>query len=155
MTTVAEIMTRRVITVAPETDITEATRLLLDNHINGMPVVEADGRVVGILCQSDVIAQQKRFPLPSLFTFLDGYITLSSTKQLEKEIAKIAATSVRQAMTPKPVTVTPETSIETVATLMVENNFHTLPVVAEGRLVGIVGKEDVLRTIGRGIQGTA
>lgn len=155
MTTVADIMTRQVITVRPETDITEATRLLLDNHINGMPVVEADGRVVGIICQSDLIAQQKRFPLPSLFTFLDGYISLASTRQLEKEMQKIAATTVRQAMTPRPVTVAPDTSIETVATLMVEHNYHTLPVVEESRLVGIIGKEDILRTIGRTTEGNA
>ena len=50
-------------------------------------------------------------------------------------------------MTPDPITVDPETSIEELATLMVDKNFHTLPVVDKGKLVGIVGKEDILRTI--------
>jgi CBS domain-containing protein len=143
----AEIMSREVITVTPDMEITEAARILLDNHINGAPVVDSQGSLVGILCQSDLIAQQKKLPLPSLFTFLDGLIPLSSAKQLEKEVGKIAATTVAQAMTGNPVAVAPDTGIEALAGLMVDNNFHTLPVVAEGKLVGIVGKEDVLRTI--------
>ena len=102
---------------------------------------------MGILCQSDIIAQQKKLPVPSLFTFLDGYINLSSMKGLEKEVRKIAAITVRDAMTPKPVTVNPDSSIETVAALMVDHNLHTLPVVENDRLVGVVGKEDVLKTL--------
>ena len=143
----SEIMAREVITVSPDMEIAEAAGILLDNRINGVPVIDSQGSLLGILCQSDLIAQQKKLPLPSLFTFLDGLIPLSSTKQLEKEVSKIAATTVSQAMTGNPVTVTPETGIEAVAGLMVDNNFHTLPVVADGKLVGVVGKEDVLRTI--------
>lgn len=147
MPNVKDIMTRNVVTVTPETEIATAARLLLEKRINGLPVVDAGGRVVGIVCQSDLIAQQKRIPVPSLFTFLDGYITLTSARQFEKEVAKIAAATVQQAMTPDPVTVSPETALEEVATLMVERNYHTLPVVEAGRLVGIVGKEDMLRTL--------
>jgi len=68
-------------------------------------------------------------------------------KQLEKQVQKIAAITVAQAMTPNPVTVQTETDIETVAALMVDKNFHTIPVVDKGELVGIVGKEDVLKTL--------
>ena len=144
---VKEIMTRDIITLTPETDITEAARLLLENHINGAPVVDAAGVLVGILCQSDLIAQQKKLPIPSLFSFLDGFIALTSMKQLEKEAQKIAATTVAEAMSRDPVTVKPDSQIETVAALMVDHSFHTLPVVEEGRLVGVVGKEDILRTL--------
>ncbi|GBC59523.1 membrane protein [Desulfonema ishimotonii] len=144
---VKDIMTKDVITVSPETEIVQATRLLLEKRINGVPVIDKDGKLVGILCQSDLIAQQKKLPLPSFFTFLDGFIPLTSMKQLERQIQKVAAITVVQAMTPNPVSVTPETSLSSVAVLMVDKNFHTLPVVEAGRLVGIVGKEDVLRTL--------
>lgn len=147
MQTVQDIMTTDVITVTPETEIIQAARLLLDNKINGLPVVEDQDRLVGIVCQSDLIVQQKRVRVPSLFTFLDGYISLTSTRHFEREVEKIAALQVRQAMTPDPASVSPDTAIEEVATLMVEKNYHTLPVVTEGRLVGVVGKEDMLRTI--------
>jgi CBS-domain-containing membrane protein len=142
-----DIMTKEPITVSPETEIAHATKLLLENRINGVPVIDETGKLVGILCQSDLIAQQKKLPVPSFFTFLDGFIPLTSMKQFEKEIQKIAATTVSQAMTPNPIVVRPDTGIEEVAALMVDNNFHTIPVVDKGVLVGIVGKEDILRTL--------
>ena len=147
MIIVRDIMTTDPITVAPDMEISSAAKILIDSRINGLPVVDDSGRLVGILCQSDLIAQQKKLPIPTVFTFLDSIIQLSSTKQLEKQVRKIAALTVADAMTPDPVTVRPDTGIETVAALMVDNSFHTLPVVDNTRLVGIIGKEDVLRTL--------
>jgi len=134
MPTAKDIMTIDVVTVSPNLEIIQAAKLLMEKRINGLPVVEGE-KLVGIICQSDLIAQQKEFPVPSLFSFLDGYISLTSGKHLESEIQKIAATSVGQAMTPNPVTVNPDTSIENIASLMVDKNFHTLPVVDQDRLV--------------------
>jgi CBS domain-containing protein len=147
MITVKDIMATDLITVAPDMDISRAAKILLDNRINGVPVVDEGGRLVGILCQSDLITQQKKLPIPTLFTFLDGLFRLTSMKQIEKQVSKIAALTVSEAMTPDPVTVRPDTGIETVASLMVDSNFHTLPVVQDSELVGIIGKEDVLRTL--------
>ena len=144
---VKEIMTENPITVTVDMEIFKAAKILLDNRINGVPVVNDSGKLVGILCQSDLIAQQKKLPVPSLFSFLDGYISLSSMKNIEKEVRKIAASAVSDAMTPNPVTVGPDSSIETVAALMVDHNLYTLPVVDKGALVGVVGKEDILRTL--------
>ena len=142
-----DIMTKNPITVTPETEIAQAAKLLLDKRINGVPVINQAGKLVGILCQSDLISQQKSIPIPSLFTLLDGYISLTASKRMDKEVEKIAAIKVAEAMTAKPVTVDPETDIETIASLMVEKNYHTLPVLEAGKLVGIVGKEDVLKTL--------
>jgi len=147
MLTVKDIMPKEVITASPEMEITQATKLLLEKRINGVPVVNEAGNIVGILCQSDLIVQQKKIPIPSFFTFLDGYISLTSMNRLEKEVQKIAAATVADAMTLNPVVVHPDTSINDVAALMVDKNFHTLPVVDEGKLVGIVGKEDILKTL--------
>jgi CBS-domain-containing membrane protein len=147
MLTAKDIMNRDVITVRPDTEITKAAGILLEQKINGLPVVDDKGELVGILCQSDLIAQQKKMPIPSLFTFLDGLIALTSMKQIEKEVRKIAAIVVSDAMTTDPVTVGPDTAIETVAALMVDNSFHTLPVVEDGHLVGIIGKADILKTL--------
>ena len=140
-------MTKKLITVSPETEIVHATKILLENRINGVPVTDETGKLVGILCQSDLIAQQKKLPVPSFFTLLDGLVPLTSMKYLESQVQKIAAITVAQAMTPNPVAVRPDTGIEEVAALMVDHNYHTIPVVHEGELVGIVGKEDILRTL--------
>ena len=147
MLKVKDIMTREVISVSPETEITDAAKILLDKRINGMPVIDPFGRLIGIICQSDLVAQQKGIPIPSVFTLLESVIPLTSMKRIDKEMEKIAALTVKEAMTLEPVTVSPETDIEDVAKLMVDKKYHTLPVVVGGKVVGIVGKEDVLKTL--------
>ncbi len=152
MLKVKDIMTKDIITVTPDTEVVKAAKILLEKRINGLPVVDDSGKLVGILCQSDLIAQQKSIPIPSLFTLLDGFMPLTIMKRIDKEVEKIAAIMVEQAMTPKPVTVDPNTDIEDAARLMVDKNYHTLPVLDGGKVVGIVGKEDILKTLLSGPQ---
>ncbi len=147
MKTAKDIMTADPITVSPETEISKATEILLEKHINGVPVVNETGELVGILCQSDLISQQKKLPIPSFFTLLDGFFQLTSMKQIEKAVQKVAGSTVADIMTPGPTTIHPDTSVENIATMMVEKNYHTLPVVSEGKLWGVVGKEDILKTM--------
>jgi CBS-domain-containing membrane protein len=145
-----DIMTREVLTVTEGTNIREAARMLLDRHINGMPVVDEDGALIGIICQSDLVAQQKQLDLPSMFTILDTVIPFSPMSQFEREVKKISALTVGEAMTRDPYSVTPETGINDLANIMVDRGFHTLPVIEGGKLVGVIGKEDVLRTLFQG-----
>ncbi len=145
--TAKEIMTTDVITVNPDTEITAATRILLEKRINGLPVLDAERRLVGILCQSDLVSQQKKLPLPSFFTFLDGFIPLNSMKHVERQLEKAVALTVSRVMSLNPISVSPDTEISTIAALMVDRNYHTLPVLEDGRLVGVIGKEDILRTL--------
>jgi CBS domain-containing protein len=142
-----DIMTKEVITVQPDTEVVHAAKMLIEHHINGLPVVDKEGRLKGILCQSDLIVQQRKIPLPSFFIILDSFVPLTSSKNIEKELQKMSAITVKEAMTPDPITVDPETSLEDIATLMVKNKIHTLPVLDQGRIVGIIGKEDILRTL--------
>lgn len=147
MTKARDIMTRDVVTVYPDTEIIQAAKLMLDNHFGGLPVVDRDGKLIGIICQSDLMAQQKKIPLPSFFVLLDSTFSFASQKNIEAEVAKMAAFKVSQAMTPDPITVDPETALEEIATLMVKYDIHTVPVLDQGRLAGIIGKEDILRTL--------
>jgi CBS-domain-containing membrane protein len=142
-----DIMTEDVITVFPETEITQAAKIMLERHLNGLPVIDQDGHLMGIICQEDLVVQQMKIPLPSVFTFFDSLITFSSYKKLDKEVEKMTAMTVAQAMTPDPMTVEIGTGLEEIATIMVNNNVHTLPVLNKGKIVGIIGKEDVLRTL--------
>lgn len=154
MITARDIMTAQLTTLTPDMDFISAAKTLLDNHFNGAPVVDENGKLVGILCQSDLVAQQKKLPVPTLLTLLDSFVRLTPSKQLEKQARKIAALTVGEAMTADPVTVRPDTTIDTIAALMVDSNLHTLPVVDEEQLIGIVGKEDVLRTLLRDVPST-
>jgi CBS domain-containing protein len=142
-----DIMSREVITASPGDEVFEAARKMIENRVNGLPVVDEEGKLTGIITQSDLIVQQKTLRLPSVFTILDGIVPLTSAKSLEDEIRKISALKVEEAMTDKPISVGPETDIQDIANIMVEKKFHTVPVVEEGKLLGVVGKEDVLGTL--------
>ena len=147
MKTAKDIMTRDVVTVTPETDINAAAKILLDRDFNGLPVLDEEGRLVGVLCQSDLVVQQREFPLPSFFTLLGGFVALTSLSQLQRAVDKMAATKVRQAMTPTPVSASPDTPVNKLADLMAEKKYHTIPVVENDNLVGVVGKKDILRLL--------
>jgi CBS domain-containing protein len=142
-----DIMTRDVITVTPETEVSKIAVLLLEKHLNGVPVVSSNGALVGIICRSDLIAEQKKLPLPSVFTILDTFIPIYLPGKAEREIQKIAAMKASDAMTPGPLTVGPEAGLDEIASIMVNKGFHTIPVIEGGKLVGIIGKEDILRTL--------
>jgi CBS domain-containing protein len=78
---------------------------------------------------------------------LDSAISFASQKNIEAEVKKMMAFKVSEAMTPDPTTVDPETRLEDIATLTVKYDIHTLPVCDQGRLAGVIGKEDILRTL--------
>lgn len=140
-------MSTDITTIRPEADITKAVQLLLDKGFNGVPVVDEAGRLVGILCQSDLVRLQKSLPIPSLFTLLDGIVPLSSSVLMEAEVKRIAASRVADAMTDEVTTVSPDTDLETIAGLMVDRQYHTLPVVEDGHLVGVIGMKDIIKTL--------
>ena len=142
-----DIMETDVICISPDTEVPKAVEILLKNHINGVPVVNDNNELVGILCQSDLIFQQKTMPIPPIFTILDSIIPLSSSKKLEDTLQKISAATVDQAMIKDPVTISADTPVSEIASLMVEKHFHTLPVVDGKKLIGIIGKEDILKTL--------
>ena len=142
-----DVMTRDVISVTPKTGVTDIARLLLEKRFNGVPVVNQNGDLVGVISQSDLIAEQKKLPIPSVFAILDAFIPIYPPSKIAKEVQKIAAMNASEAMTANPVTVSPEAGIDEIASIMVNKSIYTIPVLEGGKLVGIIGKEDILRTL--------
>ena len=121
-----DIMTSNPITINPRASIADAVKVLLDKRFNGLPVVDDEGRLVGVICQSDLVAQQQRLHLPSVFTLLDGFIPLPGWGKAEETFKKMSALIVEDAMTPNPVTAAPETPLEDLASLMVKAKYYSL-----------------------------
>jgi CBS domain-containing protein len=142
-----DIMTRDVITVTEDTPVSEVAKIFLEKRINGVPVVDKEGAVVGIACNSDLIDQTKKLHIPTVVALFDIVIYLESVKQFKKDLEKIAGSTVKNICSRNPITITPETSIEDIATIMAEKHVHTLPVIEDGKMVGIVGKMDIIRTM--------
>ncbi len=144
---VADIMTRDVVTVTPETTLRELAEILSLRRINGVPVVDKDNKVIGVVCESDLVNQDKPLHIPTFFFILDSFIPLENPWRMEKEIKRITATKVGEICTSPAVTVTSDTDVSEVARLMGEGKLYTIPVVDGDKLVGILGKADVIRAV--------
>ena len=145
--TVEDIMTRQVITVRPETTIQEAARLMFTNRVSGLPVVDAGGRVVGIISDGDLIRRQRRpkvTPWWRLF-FQNG-------EQLAREYRKIVGITVGDVMTRPALVISPVFGIETAAAILDNRQIRRLPVVRDGRLVGIVSRGDLVKALAASAQ---
>ena len=146
MNTAADIMTTEPVTVTRDTTLSQAAKLLLNGHFNGLPVVE-DGRLVGMLTQSDLISLDKKLETPGYFLLLGGAIPMQMPGKFSKELRRMAERTVGEIMTSDPHSIKPETTIDEIATLMVKERFYTLPVEKDGKIIGVVGMEDLIKRL--------
>jgi CBS domain-containing protein len=144
-----DIMTRDVITAREDTPISEVARLMTESRISGLPILNKAGALVGIVCESDIIDQGKQLHLPTMINLMGAIVFLESGKKLEQELKKMAGITCRDIMSAPVKTVTPDGTLEEIATLMAENKIHSIPVVEGEELVGIVGKKDIVRAVAR------
>ena len=147
MLNASDIMTTDVITVQKDTSLKDLAKLLYDNHINGVPVVDADGLLIGIICESDLIRKDKKLHIPTVVAIFDWVLYLERPKKIEKEIRRINATKVEDLYTKKVVTVDEKVPVDEIATIMEQKKISTIPVMDGDRLVGVIGKTDLLRTL--------
>jgi CBS domain-containing protein len=147
MKNASDIMTREVITVSPETTVQQLAQILATNGISGAPVVDKSGRLIGVVTESDLIDQNKKVHIPTVVSILDSFFFLENPEKMEQEMRKMAGATVADIYTTPAVTVSENTPIDEIATIMSEKNVHTLPVVEDGQLKGVIGKKDIIRTI--------
>jgi CBS domain-containing protein len=141
---VSEIMTCEVVTVRPETPIHEAAALMASRGISGLPVVDGERRVVGILSEGDLIVRQKpRERLPWWRQFF------ADAEALAREYRKAVGTTAADVMTTEVLSIGPEAPVAAAAVILDEQRIRRLPVVASGRLVGIVSRGDLVRALAR------
>ncbi len=140
-----DIMTRNVITANPETTIEKLARTLIEHRISGAPVVDEDGNLYGIVTENDLISQNKRFHIPTVVRLFDAFIMLESPGKLEKEMKKMAAVTVDEICSKDVITVTEDTSIEDIATIMAEKKVYLIPVIDGKKIIGIIGKMDIIK----------
>lgn len=146
---VKEIMTKEVVTVQPDTPVTTVASIFREESLSGVPVVDDEGIVVGIVTQVDLIARHARPHFPAYIQFLDSVIYLESARRYRESMRHILATTAAELMTFPVHTADPEMDVQDLATLMVERRVNPVPVVdEEERLLGIVSHTDLLRMIG-------
>ena len=142
-----DIMTTNVITVRKETTVRELAGLFSERRIGSVPVVDETGALIGIVSESDLVEQDKSFHIPTVVSIFDWVIYLESGKRFEKELQKMTGQTVGDIFTSQVFSVAPDTPVSSVADIMSREKIHTVPVVDEGRVVGVIGRIDLIRTM--------
>lgn len=149
MLTVKEIMTRDVCVVHEDTDLKDLSALFVEHNYKTLPVVDAAGKLVGVVSQTDLIEQDKPLHIPTVISLFDWVLYLESPKVFADEVRKVSARKVGEICAREVITCTPDTPVEEVARLMVEHKIHLLPVLDGEQLVGVVARFDLIRSLGR------
>ena len=144
MLTAKDIMTTKVITVQQDTSVNELAEILWENKISGAPVLDDDGKVISVVTESDLIDQNKKIHIPTMISILDSVIFLESSQKTEKEIKKMAGNTVQDICAMNLVAVSEDTCLDEIATIMSEKKVHTLPVMEGDKLIGVIGKSDII-----------
>ena len=144
--TVAEVMTADPITVSPQTSLQEAIQILAEKKVGGLPVVDEQGTLVGVISETDLTWQATGVDAPPYVMFLDSVIYLQNPLKHNEEVHKALGQTVEDAMSDRPVTIKADRLVREAAKLMHEKKLRRLPVVDEqSKLVGIITQGDVIR----------
>jgi CBS domain-containing protein len=146
--TAREIMTPDPITVSADMSVTDAAHLMTEKRVGALPVLGADGELLGLVTEGDLIMQDVKVHFPTYLHLLGGFIFYpGSTERFDSEIRKAIGATVADVMTTDPLTVAPDATVEDVATLLVDREVARVPVMDGDTLVGIVSKSDIVRML--------
>jgi len=147
--TVRDIMKAEVVTVGPDTSVRELADVLAEHKISGVPVIDANRNVIGIVTDSDVILQDADLHFPHYISFLDSVIYLESFHNFRERFRKAFGSKVSEIMSDEVITISPEASVHEAATLMADRKVNRLPVTQTRKLVGIVTRSDIVQAIAK------
>ncbi len=145
-----EIMTKEVVTVTREMTVEELARLFTRHDISGAPVVDNEGKLIGIVTENDLIKMEQRLHIPTVINIFDAVIYLGSSKKFEEDIKRMAASKVEDIYKKDVVTIDENATLEEIATIMCDKNIHHLPVIKKGKISGVIGKKDIMKAIASG-----
>ena len=148
-TPVRDVMTKDVVTLTPDQTFEQAADVLADKKIGAAPVVTKDGKLVGLLRDEDLIVSEANLHAPTWFNFFGVDFPLpGQQKHFEEELKRMVAANVEQLMTKEFETASPDDTVADVATKMHDADVTHMPVVdADGKLVGIIARGDIVRRV--------
>jgi CBS-domain-containing membrane protein len=151
MLVAADVMTKDVVTVSRNTSVMELAKIFADRRISSVPVVDADGNLEGIVTETDLIEQDKSLHIPTVVSIFDWVIYLESDKKFEKELKKMTGQTVGDIFAKEVATITPGTPLPQIADLLSSRKIHAVPVVEGRKVVGMVARIDLIRSmVGQG-----
>lgn len=149
MLTVADIMTRNVVTIKGTTTVREMAGLFDSMRFGTLPVVDDAGNLTGIVTASDLVEQDRPLHIPTVISLFDWIIPLEGESVLQRNLDKITAQTASELASTDVVTVSASDSVSNAAELMSSRKLHSLPVVEGKKLVGMVSRIDIIRSMNR------
>ena len=143
----SQIMSKNVITVKRDTTIEDIAHILTNNKISGVPVVDDENRVVGMVTEKDLLYKDIEPHFPPVIEILGGLIFLKGVKKYNEELRKLVATKAEDIMTKDIITVEEDMTVGRIAELMIEKEINRLPVLKDDKLTGIISRADVVRSM--------
>ena len=143
-----EIMTTDVIVANKNDSIADVAELLIKEKIGGLPVVDENNKVVGIISETDIMQKETTVGSPRVINFFQGLIFLDDMKKLEDDMKKIAAYKVEDLMSQEIVTVNENDTFDYIANIMIKESINRVPVVdKDNHLKGIICRYDIIKSM--------
>jgi len=142
---VRDLMTLGVFTVRTDTPVHEVAKLMSQHDVSGVPVLDAHGRLAGIVTELDLIVRNGRLEMPVFLQIFDAVVPLELPGHLQNRLRHMLGTHAADVMTRDVHTIGPDAEVEDLAQLMVKHDANPVPVVEGGKLVGIVSRSDIVR----------
>ena len=141
---VSDVMTKRVLSVSPDSSVLDAARLMLKHRVSGLPVIDSEHKLVGIITESDFLHRAETGTEPKHAGWLAMFLGVDESA---KKYVYSHSTKVREAMSSDLLTTTPDTSLEHAVQVMETHNIKRLPVVSRGKVIGIVSRANLARAL--------
>lgn len=141
------VMTKDVITVKPEEKVEKVAKILVDNKISGIPVVDDHNHVIGIVTEKDLMIKAGELKVPFYVTLFDSIIFLENPIRFNNDIKRYTASQVKDVMTEKVISVEEDTPIQEVVAIMQRRKINRVPVVRHGKIIGIITRNDILKSL--------
>lgn len=149
MLTVADIMTKNVVSIKGTTTVREMAAIFGSMSFGTLPVIDDGGNLTGIVSASDLVEQDRPLHIPTVISLFDWIIPLGGEGSLQRDLDKITAQTASELASTDVVTITPSENVSSAAEIMSSKKLHALPVVEGKKLVGIVSRIDIIRSMNR------
>ncbi len=141
------LMKQNLVSILPEERLCDAVRLMSQHHLGGLPVLDQDQRLVGVITEGDILRHGKKSYMAECMDLLETFLYRQNPERYVQEILKVLGLSVKELMNTELITAEEETPAGELALIMLERDIDRIPILLEGKCIGVVGREDIIQAI--------
>lgn len=140
-----DIMTTKLVTVGPETSVKDVVALLVEHKVSGIPVVDAEGKVLGMVSEGDVLRKKIAPKTPDVLSILGAMVYYDGAKEYQEAFRKMAANTAQEIMTEPVIAVDVDDDFGKVGQVILDHHIKRVPVLDKGKLVGLISRSDLVK----------